>query len=144
VLPLRRKTKTAPRQPFVQHAIAVYARRSVHLAVNLTPLRHLSIFGTILIPVPQQERRGFGCRRRSGQPSSATVEEFFSGHPNIAGNLPKQNGRDVAAWMIRNCRAPSVCRYCMCEPRCLTKPKPSPSRMRQTSRGLRTGSFPML
>jgi hypothetical protein len=56
VLPLRRKTKTAPRQPFVQHAIAVYARRSIHLTLNLPALPRLSIFGTILILTQAQER----------------------------------------------------------------------------------------
>jgi hypothetical protein len=52
VLPLRGKTKPAPRQPFAQPAIAFDVRRSVHFTRNLTPPPRLSIVGTILIPAP--------------------------------------------------------------------------------------------
>ena len=62
VLPLRGKTKTAPREPFSQPAIALYVRRSVHLTLNLTPLPRLSIFGTILIPGPPREPPAGGFR----------------------------------------------------------------------------------
>src|ERR1022692_1629901 len=52
MLPLRGKTKTAPREPFAQPAIAFYVCRSIHLTLKLTRLPRLSIFGTILIPGP--------------------------------------------------------------------------------------------
>ena len=54
VLPLRGKTKTAPREPFAQPASAFYVCRSVHLSLNLTRLPRLSILGTILIPAPSR------------------------------------------------------------------------------------------
>jgi hypothetical protein len=52
MLSLRGKSKTSPREPFVQPAIAIHAHCSIHLAVNLASLLHLSIFGTILIRLP--------------------------------------------------------------------------------------------
>src|ERR1035438_1774138 len=52
MLPLRGKTKTAPRQALAQPAIAIYVCRSIHLTLKLTRLPRLSIFGTILIPGP--------------------------------------------------------------------------------------------
>src|ERR1017187_3711895 len=57
MLALRGKTKTAPREPFAQPAIAFYVCRPIHLPLKLTRLPRLSIFGTILIPGPARAVR---------------------------------------------------------------------------------------
>src|SRR5665647_3342957 len=64
MLPLRGKTKTAPRESFAQPAIAFYVCRSIHLTLNLPRLPRLSIFGTILIPGPS--RVAAACCERGG------------------------------------------------------------------------------
>src|ERR1035437_9787949 len=64
MLPLRGKTKPAPREPFAQTAIAIYVCRSIHFTLNVTRLPRLSIFGTILIPGPS--RVALACCERGG------------------------------------------------------------------------------